>query len=342
MDVAELSSPLNRPVHEATKSTIQGIRQDASFFLSEEYSRVARMSADAGDWRHSLEEVTPSLAALEMKELHLLPYSLLERVRGGLSRLKDTIRQVKPTLERSRGKESALPQQVKEEMSSLAERLVDDLSAAVSLQVAVRLRKTDAQEVSQLVGSIKRNAAKSEELAGKIEEMARASQEATRKLGVEANASHFSRQASEHVVGGRKWLLATAVAGLGTAAWALSAYDHALDLIFSGLTSAQLVQVTLAKLAVFSVLAAVAIWCGTMYRTHRHNYVVNRHRQNALATFETFASSTDDPQVKHAILTQATGSIFLPQHTGYGGSDGDRTNSPQVIEMVRSFVAPKE
>jgi hypothetical protein len=67
---------------------------------------------------------------------------------------------------------------------------------------------------------------------------------------------------------------------------------------------------------VFSLLLSGMLWVGRIYRAARHNYVVNKHRQNALRTFETFVKSAD-PQIKSAVLLQTTGCIFTAQNTGY-------------------------
>jgi hypothetical protein len=83
------------------------------------------------------------------------------------------------------------------------------------------------------------------------------------------------------------------------------------------------------------MLLSASVWCGKSYRAYRHNAVVNRHRQNALATFEAFAKAASDAETKNAVLLQATQCIFSPQQTGYVSGEPE-TAMPQVLEIVRN------
>ena len=100
------------------------------------------------------------------------------------------------------------------------------------------------------------------------------------------------------------------------------------------LTPSQSVQMAIPKLFVFSVLLAT-VWCGKTYRAYRHNAVVNRHRQNALATFQTFAKAAVDQATKDAVLLQATQCIFSQQPTGYIQTEPEPTALP-ISEMMRA------
>lgn len=105
----------------------------------------------------------------------------------------------------------------------------------------------------------------------------------------------------------------------------------------AALTTAQSIQLGLAKLLLFSFLVGGIVWSGRVYRAHRHNYVVNKHRQNALSTFKTFVSSTQDQQTKNAVLLQATQCVFAPQVTGYITQENEASGTPQILEIVRGI-----
>jgi hypothetical protein len=81
------------------------------------------------------------------------------------------------------------------------------------------------------------------------------------------------------------------------------------------------------------------IWTGRIYRAYKHNAVVNRHRANALATFEAFAKAASDMETKNAVLLQATQCIFAPQQTGYVSGEPE-TTMPPVLEIVRNLGKP--
>lgn len=161
-------------------------------------------------------------------------------------------------------------------------------------------------------------------------------QRAAAQVGVAQHAVHFKDEADEHLKQSQYWLLATGLLGFATAAFgAFSLYYYQTTGI--SLTTAQSIQLAISKLVVFSVLYFAAIWSGKTYRAKWHNYVVNKHRQNALITFETFVKAAGDEQTKNAVLLQATQSIFLPQNSGFAGRDSEGNTSPQVLEIVRGI-----
>ncbi len=71
--------------------------------------------------------------------------------------------------------------------------------------------------------------------------------------------------------------------------------------------------------------------------SHKHNQVVNRHRENALKTFKALSEGAANPDNKDIILTHASQCIFSPQDTGYtqGNSSSDSgTSLKSVIEIL--------
>lgn len=166
-----------------------------------------------------------------------------------------------------------------------------------------------------------------------------AAREASGKVGVSTHSTLFKTEAAKHETASLWWLLAAGLLGLLTLAAAIISALSVLNRT-TPLTAAQSAQIIVAKVILFSILGSAAIWCAKMYRAHRHNAVVNRHRQNALSTFETFAAATDDPQTKNAVLIQATTSIFAPQSSGYGG-DSDPHSPAQLIELIRTLPGSK-
>src|SRR6185312_16325799 len=102
-------------------------------------------------------------------------------------------------------------------------------------------------------------------------------------------------------------------------------------------STAVIVQEALAKFIVFSGLSYALLWCARNYSANRHNYVLNKHRENSLATFETFAKAAEgDPEIKSAILLQATTSIFAAQATGYSTKEPEVDQPSKIIEIMRS------
>ena len=163
---------------------------------------------------------------------------------------------------------------------------------------------------------------------------------AAAEVGVAQHAVHFKQEATDHLSRSKHWLWATVVLAAATltfAGWAVYYYaNKAVDM-----TATQSVQLALSKVIVFSLLYFGIVWSARMYRSQWHNYVVNKHRQNALSTFETFVKAASDDQTKNAVLIQATQCIFSQQATGFVTHESDAAPSPQILEIVRGVVTTK-
>ena len=71
------------------------------------------------------------------------------------------------------------------------------------------------------------------------------------------------------------------------------------------------------------------------YRAQAHNYIVNKNKQNALSTFETFVKAAEDVETKNAVLLQTTKAIFSNNASGYLKNEADDDASTQIIEIVK-------
>lgn len=100
-----------------------------------------------------------------------------------------------------------------------------------------------------------------------------------------------------------------------------------------------LIQLAVAKLILFSLLYFAIVWCGKNYRAHQHNAVINKHRRNALRTFQAFAKAASDEQTNNAVLLKATEAIFLPGTSGYISGESESQGSTQILEILRSGFA---
>jgi len=197
-----------------------------------------------------------------------------------------------------------------------------------------REARTSLEEITRLHSEIGRERT---EIIGQAQAALEQVQRAAAQVGVAQHAVPFKEEAAEHLKRSGYWLWATGGLGLVTAgfgSWSLYFYAT----VGVTLSSAQSVQLAISKIIVFSILYLAAIWSGRMYRAQWHNFVVNKHRQNALSTFETFVKAAGDDQTKNAVLLQATQSIFAPQHSGFASGDGDSASSPQILEIIRSVT----
>ncbi len=177
-------------------------------------------------------------------------------------------------------------------------------------------------------------------ILGEMQDALERVRQAAAEAGVAQHAIHFKEEATFHKVQSRWWLGATIVFGLTTISYALYSLGPELNDL-TATTLPRTVQLIAPRLIVIFVLSFGLAWSSKNFAASRHNFVINRHRQNALSSFETFVKGAGDPQTKDAILLQATQSIFVPQDSGF--VQGEIINNPgsQIVEIVRGVSTNK-
>jgi len=76
------------------------------------------------------------------------------------------------------------------------------------------------------------------------------------------------------------------------------------------------------------------------YLANRHNAVINRHRQNALATYEALLKAAGQEANRDIVLTKAADCIFSAQPTGFGKSDGADGGSLSLVNVAPGGIKP--
>lgn len=168
--------------------------------------------------------------------------------------------------------------------------------------------------------------------AGIIQQIDQQQQEAQRILaevkkiaaeqGVSQQASYFKEESDFHHKQAKKWMGGTVGMSILISLYAIaSALIHKWEWIAPN-DVYQSVQLTVSKILIFAVLAYILIFCAKNYLAHRHNAVVNKHRQNALMTFNSLADAADSVENRDVVLTYAAACIFSPQESGYSNTSG--------------------
>ena len=73
------------------------------------------------------------------------------------------------------------------------------------------------------------------------------------------------------------------------------------------------------------------------FLSHKHNAIVNKHRQNALMTYTALTDSAASDESKDIVLNHASSCIFSPQDTGYikhENSSNNTAGSRSVVELI--------
>lgn len=169
---------------------------------------------------------------------------------------------------------------------------------------------------------------------GEIDQIIVAAREASAAVGVGHFTADFLAEANTQGTNANTWLKATAgMAGLTLIAAGASIFYH------PSLDTSQLIQLTSSKLIMLGLLFTATVWCGKLYKAAKHLEAVNKHRSNALKTFQAFTNAANDTAMKDAVLMETTKSIFALAPSGYLDGDGGSSDSGvKVVEVVKNVA----
>lgn len=152
--------------------------------------------------------------------------------------------------------------------------------------------------------------------------------------GVTQQAIYFKEEADTHEKQAEEWRRRTV-----KLAWFLGVYAL-LSLWFNKIpglvpeSAYQSWQLGTSKVLIFLVISYVLLLAARNFMAHRHNAVVNRHRQNALMTFQALVDAAKNPDAKDVVLSHAASCIYAPQETGYSKAAGSASLNRAIIEML--------
>lgn len=160
--------------------------------------------------------------------------------------------------------------------------------------------------------------------------------------GVSQQAIYFKEEAEQQETLAENWLVRTYWSAAGVGVFAiLSLFLHKWDWIKPEGTS-EMLQVISSKMLIFAVLAYLLLLASRNYTTHKHNAVVNRHRQNALLTYRALVEAASDGGTEDIVLAHAASCIFSPQETGFSNSKNDSPGSKSVLELMTKATKSNE
>ena len=153
--------------------------------------------------------------------------------------------------------------------------------------------------------------------------------------GVSQQAIYFKDEAEEQESLAETWLEKTYWSAGAVGIFALiSLFLHKWEWIRPA-TTAEMFQLVSSKVLIFAVLGYLLILAARNYTTHKHNSVVNRHRQNALLTYRSLVGAATERGTEDIVLAYAASCIFAPQETGFAQGKGDSSApSKSVLELV--------
>lgn len=153
--------------------------------------------------------------------------------------------------------------------------------------------------------------------SAKAEETLKEVQAAAAEQGVSQQAIYFKAEADRENTESNIWRNWTYVWAGALAIYGIASFFfHKWDWLNPRNTSESILFVT-SKIIIFAVIAYLLVLSARNFLSHKHNAVVNRHRQNALQTFQALVAAGSTGATQDIILNHAAACIFTPQETGY-------------------------
>ncbi|MGE6659350.1 hypothetical protein ACQKEK_01195 [Pseudomonas sp. NPDC077408] len=157
--------------------------------------------------------------------------------------------------------------------------------------------------------------------------------------GVTKQAAHFHAEFEHHTAEAKKWQSYSVYLAIGLGLFAfLSLFIHKIPFLVPSNTY-DAVQLSISKFLIFFVISYMLFLAAKNFLNHKHNAIINKHRQNALMTHAALVEASGEAGVRDAVLIQAASCIFSPQSTGYAPSDTDISSQKSVVEILSKPLA---
>ncbi|MDE0510346.1 MAG: hypothetical protein OXI88_00955 [Gammaproteobacteria bacterium] len=199
------------------------------------------------------------------------------------------------------------------------QRRLDELSGAVD-------------ESDKILTNAKKEA---ETKKSEIDNVVTAAKEASASVGVAHFSSDFMAEAEKLEKSAESWLLVT---GGFTLVTLIVAYVFLHMDEPSGLYS--VIYHSTTKLIILGTLIAATVWCGKIYRALRHQVTTNKHRANAIRTFQAFSKAASDDAARDAVLMETTKAIFGLSPSGYLDQETAGSEQTRIIELLGRTSKP--
>ena len=314
--------------------------------------------ADLSGRRLSFEMVHPDLlAAYELlieilnspREwlIHLSKYNV-ELIKNNLQQLLDRIQKIR-NFDSQSSRETH--KQDLEQIVSFCDQIKQELGQTIAYlnskrteQLENQVKETVAETVTDAVEKLNAETARLQKQGDRTEQNEAKRQEDFNKLknqtenllakeSVSQYGEIFDKQAKEHQQAALWWLGLTGglIVGFGVVFYWLF---NALKL--GGTEWVGILQNIFTKGFLLSLIYLVLNRSIKNYTAEKHLEVVNRHRRNALRTFNAFVSAAGENQeTRDAVLLAATNAIFDVNQSGYLST---RTKGPESTGAVQQFV----
>lgn len=223
-------------------------------------------------------------------------------------------------------------QQIEVSYSSASMNLSAKLVFAVVMDLDIQKELGLVQEQTKLIP------AELSKIKTEVEPLITVMRKVTGDAAVGHQAEHFLKESQKQNLVANWW-------SAGVLILAVSILITAIAFIPGDPTADQAEEKTsytirhsISKIVLFSILFSTLYICVKNMSACRHNAVVNKHRYNALSTYEAIVAADKDEKSRSVILAYAAGCIFSPQPTGYSGADAmDTFQAGAILDLVNKI-----
>lgn len=330
----------------ATAATVQGVREVIDRITSDPVEKLVT-NADWGkinfqQAQNSLEMIFSVCTQLKDLPIEVMPETDLAQLKSPLDAIESQIKAMRSfTIEQTNA--TGVRDGIVNNLQSYADQCYAQGQLRMPFLALQRgdIRRNEAalsksvKEAGVLLAGAQADILKKQD---EIDTIVSAAREAAASVGV----AHFSGQFEKTAVGldenAKTWMTVTAVFASATLI-AAAAIPMALPMSDTPVLTPHDVQIFTSKLVVLGILFAATVWCGRLYKAAKHQAAMNRHRGDALKTFQAFVKASGDEQTRNAVLLETTRSIFSVTRTGYlDGAESSGDGPIKIIEIVKSAV----
>ncbi len=287
--------------------------------------------------RSELDRTFDMLNQFKLLPVRLLPENIIQQIISTLQPLKATMDQI-----RGFSIEQGNPTGARDQLVAQFRNQADSYFAAAHLYIPyLAYQKGDVQknindltqsveQASGLVDNAKKEIKVQREEIGNIIVAAR---EAAASVGVAHFSADFSTESTEQEAAAKSWLVVTGILALTTL---LVAFGVAFIPIDKEATPSQIAQLFTSKIVILGLMFTATIWCGRLYKAAKHLATINKHRSNALRTFQAFTKAASDDAARDAVLMETTKSIFAITPSGYLDGETPTDGGLKIVEVVKN------
>lgn len=278
---------------------------------------------DSGE--ETFENIFDLVSTLKSLNLSRFPPNSLQNLKGRLTNVQNKIEQIENF---SANQSVSDRDNLLNGLSQEHEKLLKSASPILSADIH---QKEDLQE---LKSQWEEKLAALTEQRDEAEKIVENLKETSAEAGVEIHSGVFADEADTFGTKSKQWMIATAAFA------AVTIVAVAMFLKFFSVPSSasvpQLVEYSAGRIIVLSVLFYGVVWSSRNYFASKHNEVINKHRQNALETFQTFVNAAEDASTRDAVLEKATETIFGARDSGFQKNQ-EQLNSPNtIVDIIRN------